>query len=141
MSLRLILATLGVLFAFQAAAPCIGTAEAQNAAAPASNASPPAPAATGKVVGPEARPQAGVPIIIEGPRGKTHAFTDAKGDWSLYNLEPGEYEVKPAVSSAAVSDEPVTFTVKERGVFGRMFGGESAAVATPAIKLNKDFNQ
>ena len=141
MNRRLIFGTMGVLLAMQAATPWIQIAEAQNAAAPAANVSSPAPAATGKVVGPQSQPQAGVPVIIEGPMGKTHAFTDSKGDWSLYNLEPGEYHVKPAITSSTDSGEPVTFTVKERGVFGKIFGSEPPAVTTQAIKLNKAFSQ
>jgi hypothetical protein len=140
MRLRLVFSVAGVLLAMQAAPPCIQMAGAQNAAPPAANTSSLAPAATGRIVGPQSQPQAGVPVIVEGPMGKTHAFTDSKGDWSLYNLEPGEYRVKPAISSAA-DGEPVMFTVKERGVFGKIFGSEPPAVTTSVIQLNRDFNQ
>jgi hypothetical protein len=141
MNIRLAFRAAGVLFAMQAVVPCIQIADAQTSAAPAANASSLAPAATGKVVGPGSQPQAGVPVIVEGPMGKTHAFTDSKGDWSLYNLEPGEYHVKAAMGSVADPSNPVVFTVKERGVFGKIFGSEPPAVTTSVIKLNQDFKQ
>jgi hypothetical protein len=136
MNIRLLVGTTAVLFAVQTVVPCIETAQAQSGAASASSVTP---AATGKVVGPESQPQAGVPVVIEGPMGKTHAFTDAKGDWSLYNLEPGEYNVKAATGRAA--GEAVQFTVKDRGVFGKLFGSAPTAVTTSAIKLNQEFKQ
>jgi hypothetical protein len=140
MNLRLVFGTVSVLFAVQVAAPWVQTARAQNAA-PTTSASAPAPAATGQVVGPQSQPQVGVPVIVEGPKGRTHAFTDSKGVWSLYNLEPGQYRVKPAISSAADSNAAVTFTVEEPGVFGKIFGSAPKAVSTSAIMLNKDFSQ
>lgn len=141
MNIRLAFSAAGILFATQAVVPCIQIASAQTNAAPAANASSIAPAATGAVVGPGSQPQAGVPVIVEGPMGKTHAFTDSKGNWSLYNLEPGEYHVKAAMGSAADPGNPVVFTVKERGVFGKIFGSEPPAVTTSAIKLNQEFKQ
>jgi len=91
--------------------------------------------ASGKVVGPTAEPQAGVPVLVEGPSGKTHAFTDADGNWSLYNLSPGTYTVKPAIDES----RPVDFTVKNKGFFGKIFGSDSSAVYTSDIKLNKNY--
>jgi hypothetical protein len=141
MNIGLAFGTVCVLFAMQAFAPSIQTAQAQTSVAPAANTSSLVPAATGKVVGPGSQPQAGVPVIVEGPMGKTHAFTDSKGDWSLYNLEPGEYHVKAAMDSVADPSNPVAFTVKERGVFGKIFGSEPPSVTTSAIKLNQEFKQ
>jgi hypothetical protein len=141
MNIRLAFCAAGVLLAMQAVASFVPTAEAQTSASPAANVSSIAPAATGAVVGPGSQPQAGVPVIVEGPMGKTHAFTDSKGNWSLYNLEPGEYHVKAAMGSVAEPSDPVVFTVKERGVFGKIFGSEPPAVTTSAIKLNQDFKQ
>jgi hypothetical protein len=57
------------------------------------------PVATGKVVEPDLKPAAGVPLQIVGPKGTTFAFTDENGNWSLYNLEPGAYQVKPGWAS------------------------------------------
>jgi hypothetical protein len=91
--------------------------------------------ASGKVVGPTAEPQAGVPVVVEGPTGKTHAFTDADGNWSLYNLSPGTYKVKPAVDDGQLVD----FTVKNKGMFSKIFGSDSSAVYTSDIKLNKNY--
>ena len=49
------------------------------------------PSAIGKVIGPDSKPQPGVPLEVTGPEGKTTAFTDQNGQWSLYNLTPGLY--------------------------------------------------
>ena len=105
----------------------------------AQNAAPTAPgvaAATGVVVGPSAEPQVGVPVVVQGPKGVTQAFTDAKGSWRLYNLPPGEYKVKPATNAA--TDASVSFTVKEQGVFDRMFGKEPPQITTNVMKLDRD---
>lgn len=91
--------------------------------------------ASGKVVGPSSEPQAGVPVVVEGPTGQTHAFTDANGNWSLYNLSPGTYKVKPAVDDS----QRVDFTVKNKGLFGKIFGSDSSAVYTSDIKLNRNY--
>jgi len=91
--------------------------------------------ASGKVVGPSFEPQAGVPVVVEGPTGKTHAFTDANGNWSLYNLSPGNYKVSPAVDDS----QRIDFTVKNKGVFGKMFGSDPSAVYTSDIKLNRNY--
>jgi hypothetical protein len=96
--------------------------------------------ATGKVVGPGSQPQAGVPVMVEGPQGKTHLFTDAKGNWSLYNLPPGNYQVRP-VSGAATTTQPIEFTVKEKGLLDKLFGGEQNSIRASEIKLDKDFKQ
>jgi len=92
--------------------------------------STPAPSATGKVVGPDAKPQVGVPIVVKGQKGTTTAFTDGKGEWSLYNLEPGKYAVGPAVTSNAPQ---VEFTVE---------GGskQQATYHASEMKLDKDWN-
>jgi hypothetical protein len=91
--------------------------------------------ASGKVVGPNAEPQVGVPVVVEGPAGKTHAFTDANGNWSLYNLSPGTYQVRPAVDN----NQQVDFTVKNKGIFGNIFGSPPSAVYTSDIKLNRNY--
>jgi hypothetical protein len=117
------------------------TASAQNSTPPDAGAPSGVLAATGKVVGPDQEPQAGVPVLVEGPMGKTHAFTDAKGNWSLYNLAPGKYQVKPASGTANDVNEPVAFTVKEKGFFDKLFGSDKSAVLAAEIKLDKDFKQ
>lgn len=95
-------------------------------------------AATGKVIGPDAAPQVGVPVIVSGPAGVTHAFTDAKGNWSVYNLAPGDYQVKPALKAAG--EASVNFSVKDRGLIGRLLGSETD-ITTSAMRLNHDFQQ
>lgn len=139
MKRHLFFGAMSILCGMQLVAPFVPTAAAQNSAAPAASTSVPAPAATGKVVGPQSQPQAGVPVIVQGPMGKTHVFTDSKGNWSLYNLEPGEYHVTAGM--AADPGDPVSFTVKQRGVFSKIFGSEPPSVTTSAIKLNKEFKQ
>ena len=43
-------------------------------------------------MGPDSKPQAGVPLSVHGPQGQITVFTDRNGKWSLYNLAPGKYE-------------------------------------------------
>ena len=71
---------------------------------------------SGRVVGPGDQPKAGVPIQVEGPLGTTHVFTDINGNWSLYNVQPGTYAVRPA-GKVASPNPGVQFTVKEFGLF------------------------
>jgi hypothetical protein len=104
-------------------------ASAQSASQPT-----PAPSATGKVVGPDAKPQIGVPIVVNGPSGTTTAFTDYKGEWSLYNLRPGRYEVKPAVTP---SQSQVIFTVEGAGP---LWSKQQNTYRASDMKLNKDWN-
>jgi hypothetical protein len=111
---------------------CMGTlasASAQNASQPTPT---PTPSATGKVVGPDAKPQVGVPIVVKGPGGTTTAFTDYKGQWFLYNLLPGEYEVKPAVTS---DHQQVMFTVE-----GTKWPKGQDTYRASDMKLIKDWN-
>jgi hypothetical protein len=67
------------------------------------------PAATGVLVGPDSKPQAGVPPVVLGPQEKITVFTDRNGKWSLYNLAPGSYEVQPP--AGMTTDRP-TFTIR-----------------------------
>jgi hypothetical protein len=96
--------------------------------------------ATGKVVGPNEQPVAGLPVQVQGPQGKTVVFTDAKGKWSLYNLPAGTYHVSPFAAAASVG-QPVEFSVKEKGLVDKLFGGYSAAYIASDIKLNGEFKQ
>jgi hypothetical protein len=77
--------------------------------APTTSESTTAPAATGKVVGPDSKPPAGVPIQVTGPEGKTTAFADQNGNWSLYNLVPGTYQIKPAAGVTTTAQTPDDF--------------------------------
>lgn len=97
--------------------------------------------AVGKVVGPNSEPQSGVPVMVEGPRGKTFAFTDQNGDWSLYNLDPGTYQVQPVQGTLASTLQPVVFTVKEKSFFGKLFGGEEKPIGASEIRLKEQFKQ
>jgi hypothetical protein len=94
----------------------------------------PAPSATGKVVGPDAKPQIGVPIVVTGPSGTTTAFTDDKGQWFLYNLKLGRYEVKPAVTP---SQSQAIFTVEGAGP---LWSKQQNTYRASDMKLNKDWN-
>jgi uncharacterized protein (DUF2141 family) len=104
----------------------IALASAAQAQTSDSNAS-----AKGKVIGPTDQPQAGVPVTIEGPLGKTVAITDKSGTWSIYKLPAGEYKVKAFSDNSA----PVTFTVKETPFWNKVMGGKDAAVYSPDIKV------
>lgn len=103
-------------------------AQAQTALAQTADS---AASAKGKVMGPSEQPQAGVPVTIEGPPGKTIAITDKSGTWSVYNLPAGEYKVK-AISSGSA---PVTFSVKESSFWSKVTGGKDNAVQSPDIKV------
>jgi hypothetical protein len=92
-----------------------------------------APAATGKVVGPDSKPLAGVPIQVVGPEGATTAFTDASGTWSLYNLVPGTYQVRPAVGKTEINQPTIGFTVSPKGLFGSNQGN---TIYTTEMKLD-----
>ena len=94
----------------------------------------PAPAATGKVVGASGQPAGGVPLQVQGPAGKTVVFTDTEGQWSLYNLPAGTYTVAPLTKPTA-SDQPVEFSVKDKGVVDKLFGGTAPAYSASDIKL------
>ena len=70
--------------------------------------------ATGSVVGSDGKPQPGVPLRVEGPKGKTTTITDAKGKWSLYNLSPGQYKVWMKPPGKDETETPINFYVKPR---------------------------
>jgi hypothetical protein len=123
--------------AWQMAPTYIGVAFGQGTTTPSAGSA----AATGQVVGPNSKPQAGIPVVVVGPQGKTHAFTDAKGSWSLYNLKPGTYSVQPTEGMKAGSDQSVSFTVKEKGLFEKLFGSNNTTVYASELKLPKDFQQ
>jgi hypothetical protein len=99
-----------------------------------SNAQTPTPAVTGKVVGPSGQPAGGVPLQVQGPAGKTVVFTDTQGEWSLYNLPAGDYKVAP-LTKPTVIDQPVKFSVKDKGLVDKLFGAEPATHAASEIKL------
>lgn len=92
------------------------------------------PAATGKVVGPNGQPAAGVPLEVQGPAGKTVVFTDTQGQWSLYNLPAGTYKVAP-FTKPTTSGHPVEFSVKDKGFVGNFFGGATPTYSASDIKL------
>lgn len=94
---------------------------------------------TGKVIGPGDQPQAGVPVQVEGPLGKTHVFTDANGNWSLYNVPPGTYVVRPLGNTPATQGQATDFTVKETGFFEKLTGGDKKVLYAPEMKLDKQF--
>lgn len=94
----------------------------------------PPPAVTGKVVGPSGTPVAGAPLQVQGPQGKTVVFTDANGQWSLYNLPAGNYSVTP-VTTAAVSNRPVEFAIKNKGVIDKLLGNVDNTLPAADIML------
>jgi expansin (peptidoglycan-binding protein) len=97
----------------------------------------PAPVAIGKVVGPGGAPVAGAPLQVQGPQGKTVVYTDAKGQWSLYNLPAGTYSVAP-LNKTAPSDQPVQFSIKDKGVIDKLFGNADTTFFASEIKLNSN---
>lgn len=98
-------------------------------------------AATGKVVGPNSVPQAGVPVQVQGPLGTTHVYTDAKGSWSLYKLPPGTYQAHALIGTTSETLPSVNFTIKAKGWFESVFGSNKPAVAAPEIKLDNSYRQ
>jgi hypothetical protein len=90
---------------------------------------------TGRVVGRSNQPQAGVPVQVQGPLGTTHVFTDLNSNWSLYNVQPGTYAVRPA-GNASSQSPAVQFTVKESGFFGKLSGSSDTKFSAPEIKLD-----
>lgn len=102
----------------------LGTAGAANAQA----------SATGTVVGPDSKPQPGVPIQVNGPNGRTTVFTDANGKWSLYNLAPGTYEVQPGPGVKTTTQAPMNFTIDKSGLFG-----STSTYNTSVMKLDKEW--
>jgi hypothetical protein len=96
--------------------------------------------ATGKVIGPDSKPQPGVPVDVTGPDGKTTAFTDESGNWSLYNLAPGSYQVQ-AGAGATTTQAPIDFTVKQSGILSSFFGTkQSQTYRASEMKLDKDWS-
>ena len=47
----------------------------------------------GRVVDDNGAPQANVPVYLELPKGPIVAFTDARGVFQFFNLEPGQHTV------------------------------------------------
>ncbi|MBR0555137.1 carboxypeptidase regulatory-like domain-containing protein [Ciceribacter sp. L1K23] len=89
---------------------------------------------TGEVKTPTAEPLAGVPVIIEGPEGKSVLFTDKEGRWTLYNAPAGDYSVQAIMPQASVTDAvpSVPFTIEEKGLFSN-FGAGSITNVEPLI--------
>jgi|SRR5579872_880356 len=114
------------------------TCNAQQGGTSSAGESTAVPAATGKVIGPDSKPQAGVPIQVTGPEGQTTAFTDAHGNWSLYNLTPGTYQIKPGAGAATAQSK--TFTIEQAGLFGSLFGGsKNRTYYATEMKLDKNW--
>jgi len=94
------------------------------------------PVATGKVVGASGAAAVGAPLQVVGPQGKTVVYTDARGQWSLYNLPAGTYSVTPLGKTPA-AHQPVEFSIKDKGLVDKVFGsGEGRTFFAPEIKLN-----
>lgn len=91
---------------------------------------------TGRIVGPSATPQPGVPLGIEGPSGKTHVFTDEKGYWSLYNLPPGGYKLTIPKSLEPKKDQ-LKFTIQKRSFIDTLTGTKQKPISTPSIELGR----
>jgi Carboxypeptidase regulatory-like domain len=106
-------------------------ADAQSSTA--TNSEPPA-SATGTVIGPDSKPQPGVPVQVNGPNGRTTVFTDANGKWSLYNLAPGTYQVQPGPGVTMTNQAPMNFTIDKSGLFG-----STPTYNTSVMKLDKEW--
>jgi hypothetical protein len=97
------------------------------------------PVATGKVVDPNSKPATGVPMQVVGPKGKTFAFTDENGYWSLYNLAPGTYQVKPGWASTD-TQQTINFTVQQPTLLEGLFGAkDNKTFYATEMKLDKSF--
>jgi hypothetical protein len=93
--------------------------------------------AKGQVIGPSNEPQAGVPVQIIGPPGKTIAITDKNGTWSLYNLPAGDYQGKMVGSDASKTSPAVNFSIKAPTFWDKVTSGKESSVVSPALKLGK----
>jgi hypothetical protein len=93
------------------------------------------PSATGKVIGPDSKPQPGVPLEVTGPEGKTTAFTDQNGQWSLYNLKPGDYSVKPVTPMASDQNTTADFKIIGKG----WFDGSKSTYDAGDLKLSRSW--
>jgi hypothetical protein len=105
-----------------------------------SGAAPAAPLATGKVVGPNSEPQAGVPVQVHGPTGSTILYTDAKGNWSLYNLRSGSYRIEPLAPQTEAKGPASTnakqeFVVPKQSFLESWLGAEKT-IKVPELKLD-----
>jgi hypothetical protein len=96
--------------------------------------------ASGRVVGPDSKPQPGVPVEVSGPQGKIVAFTDENGIWYLYNSPPGEYLAQPAHGLMTQGRHPAAFTVEKPDWFNRIVGEKKPAYVGE-FRLDQDFKQ
>lgn len=91
---------------------------------------------TGEVKSPSEQPLSGVPVIVEGPEGKSVLFTDKEGRWTLYNAPAGDYSVQaiiPQANATADATAPsVPFTIEEKGFFSD-FGVGTVTNVDPLI--------
>lgn len=82
----------------------------------------------------------GVRVLADGPNKRTEAYTDSKGVFRFFGLEPGEYNIRALTSSdLRVTYGSNTFTV--RVLDGRCSGGQFALTSLPTISgrvLNAD---
>lgn len=95
-------------------------------------------AVKGTVVGPSNMPQAGIPVQIVGPPGKTVAITDKNGNWSVYNLPAGDYKVQALGADKTSNANQVTFSVKETPFWRKFTGSATEIVNSPQIKLEEN---
>jgi hypothetical protein len=95
------------------------------------------PSATGKIIGPDSKPQPGVPLEVTGPEGKTTAFTDQNGQWSLYNLKPGDYRVKPVAPTAPDQRTSADFQITGK----TWFAGSKDTYNAGDLELGKSWQQ
>lgn len=98
--------------------------------------------ATGKVVGPDSKPQPGVPVEVSGPAGKVFTVTDSTGTWYLYNSPPGDYTAQPAQGVMTTPNRPVsTFKVEKTGLFEQLTGTNKKPTYAAVLMIDRDFKQ
>lgn len=99
--------------------------------------------AKGRVVDAKSKPEPGVPVEISGPSGKVYAVTDQSGNWHVYNLPAGKYNVQAADIGRGSDSSSVSFTIEQEGFLHRWFGGgervkEAAEIKLPVDQLRSD---
>jgi|GEM_PF-6462459 hypothetical protein len=95
---------------------------------------------TGEVKTPDEQPVVGVPVIVEGPEGKSVLFTDKEGRWTLYNAPAGDYSVQaiapesglPPKEGTESNTATVPFKIEEKGFFDH-YGSTSVTSVKPLI--------
>lgn len=105
---------------------------------------------TGEVTTQAMEPVPGVPVVINGPEGRSVLFTDKKGRWTLYNAPAGEYSAEAILPDSMVTWEPppagdlsgdarppspptASFTIDEKSIFSTLGGSSGITNVGPLV--------